>query len=113
MNREIKKKEVWRIISLFPKYSISNRGRILRMDTGKYLKLRHEKDGLAYVNITDNEGRCRHLSVAYLLELGKFAEDDRKAASRKALLDFMKDLESDPYKSEATLFDEEDLRVIP
>ncbi|TET67298.1 MAG: hypothetical protein E3J56_13180 [Candidatus Aminicenantes bacterium] len=60
--------EKWRIIPEFPRYAVSNQGRLMRIDTGKFIKPFLSKNGYLHI-ILCQTGKRFHKTVHRLIAL--------------------------------------------
>jgi hypothetical protein len=58
--------EVWRTIYEFPRYSISNEGRVRNDDTGRLMRLSHNQYNILYVGLVSGRRQYKR-SVAVLV----------------------------------------------
>lgn len=60
-------REQWKPIDGFPNYQVSNRGRVMNLETGKVLKNRSNNHGYPYVALPKGDGKSKNMLVHRLV----------------------------------------------
>ena len=80
-------RELYRIISGFPKYCISNRGRVMNILSGKYLSTSRNKHGYLLVDLYN--GTSHKIFYLHRLVVSYFIQSRVCAGERKSYKSFI------------------------
>lgn len=72
-------REQWKPIDGFPNYQVSNRGRVMNLETGKVLKNRSNNHGYPYVALPKGDGKPKNMLVHRLVATAFIPNPDNLA----------------------------------